>query len=111
MFPMCFLRLFVALFGLAGCFSDEVFDVADLSWQGFAHPANAVGGDDHVVFNSDASPFVLLKRRPDCRLEFFPIFLFPTKRHLVQRLRTNIDSRFVSEYNARYKLRPTTNVV
>ena len=102
---------FVALFRWTARLGDKILDVADLSWQRFAHPTNAISRDQHIVFDSDAHAFVLLKRRPNRRLEFFPLVLFPTKRHLVQRVGTNVNSGLVCEYSARNKLRSTTYVM
>src|SRR5262245_13967887 len=88
------------LFRWPARFRDEVFDVGELPWQRFAKPADAVGCDQHIVFDAYADAFVLRKHRSDGSLELHPIGFVPAVRHLIQRLRPHVNSRLVCKHNA-----------
>src|SRR6266403_3779043 len=87
---------------------DKRFDIRDTARQGRGHPSDAIGRNDHVVFDAHADAFVLFKRRLDCRDE---LFVLGCLWQIVQRILANIYAGLVSESHAGFEARTTTNIV
>src|SRR5215510_8106740 len=87
---------------------DEGFNIRKAARQSAGHPFGAGVSYQHVVFDAHSDAFVLFKRDLHGSDKSF---VFRCFWQIVQRVRPNVDARFVREHHARLEGSAAANIM